>query len=161
MTRTPLCRFWLSLTVAAFSISLLGCGGEAEDAPERYQISGTVTYDGQPIPKGIIKFTPDAGKGNTGPQGKARIVDGEYSTAEEGGAGVVGGPYKITVQGYDGNADPDKELPLGEPLFKEHRIDKELPSIRDDLEEPVNVDIIVPKQPGSKGRRQRGRAKPV
>lgn len=153
MTRIFPRRIWLSLTAAAFSISLLGCGGGADDGPERYQLSGTVTYDGQPIPKSMIKFTPDAGKGNTGPQGKARIVDGKYSTAEEGGAGVIGGPYKITVQGYDGKADPDKELPLGEPLFKEYQIDKALPPMPDDPEKPVNLDIPVPKEPGSRGPR--------
>lgn len=155
-TKTP-SRIVLAAVCSSFLF--LGCGG-ADEGPDRYHLSGTVNYDGKPIPKGTIKFTPDAGKGNKGPQGSAQIVDGKYSTKEQGGTGVIGGAYKITITGYDGNADPNAELPMGQPLFKEYQIDKDLPEMPEDKEKPLNEDFQVPKQPAS-GTPRRGTAEPA
>ena len=150
-------RTWLVLTCFCFSFALIGCGG-GDEGPERYHLSGTVTYDGKPIPQGMIKFTP--AKGTKGPQGNAQIVDGKYNTQEQGGSGVVGGAYKITVSGFDGKADPDKELPMGQPLFREYQFDHQLPAMPDNTDKPVNQDFKVPKQQGT-GAPRRGGPEPA
>jgi hypothetical protein len=73
-----------------------GCG-TPEEGPERFHVSGTVTYEGQPVKTGTVYFTPDSSKDNKGPQGVAQIVDGQYSTEAEGGKGHVGGPHKLSI----------------------------------------------------------------
>jgi hypothetical protein len=84
-----------------------------------------VTYDGKPLPAGVIYFDPDVTKHNDGPQGYALIKDGVYSTAGTGGRGVVGGPYLARIEGFDGK--PGHELPLGKSLFTDFQQAVELP----------------------------------
>ena len=67
---------------------LAGCGR----GPTLYQVSGRVTYDGQPLPAGVIYFDPDVTRNHDGPQGYAVIKNGTYNTSARGGRGVVGGP---------------------------------------------------------------------
>jgi hypothetical protein len=96
-----------------------GCGGD-RSGPERFEVSGRVTFGGEPIPKGVIIFSPDAGQGNSGPQGTARINDGSYSTGGTGGKGVTGGPHVVRIIGTDGKTfvdDVGNEYDDGRPLF--------------------------------------------
>jgi len=79
-----------------------------------------VTYNGKPIPKGVIHFDPQGG----GPAGFANIVDGKYDTGQ--GKGVRGGAYDIRVNGFDGKEAP--EAPFGQALFPEYTGTKDLPS---------------------------------
>jgi hypothetical protein len=74
----------------------------------------------------MVTFTPDVGQGNSGPQGAAMIEDGRFDTAGRDGLGVVGGPHVIAVIGYDGS-EPTESNPLGEPLFSEYTVEKDLP----------------------------------
>lgn len=93
-----------------------GCGS-APDGPPRFQISGSVTFDGKPVPKGFITFEPDGSKGNKGPGGGAAIANGRFKT--EAGKGVVGGPHVVRIVGYDGVAATmeGEQLADGKPLF--------------------------------------------
>ncbi|MCA9072516.1 MAG: hypothetical protein KDA84_26510 [Planctomycetaceae bacterium] len=134
----------LLIAVAGLGLSLftLGCGG---DAPDFYQLKGMVTYDGKPLPTGEIIFSPDGTKGNKGPQGRAKIIDGVFDTSAEGSKGVVGGAYQVTINGFDGNADPAAELPLGKPLFQEYQVNQDLPPYSEVKGDSFNVDFEVPK----------------
>ena len=115
----------------AFLLLLAGCG----ESEKIYQVSGTVTYDGKPVPKGLIFFDPDPSKGTGGAQGAANILDGKYNTAE--GAGVQGGAYYVRVNGFDGNASND--APFGQPLFPEYNGSTELPK------QDSTYDLEIPK----------------
>jgi hypothetical protein len=115
-------------------VTLAGCG---EPEEKLYQVSGTVTYDGKPIPKGLIFFDPDASKGTGGMQGFANILDGKYDTAE--GQGVRGGAYEVRVNGFDGKESND--APFGQALFPEYRGHKDLPQA------DSTFDLDVPKEP--------------
>jgi hypothetical protein len=53
--------------------------------------------NGEPVPYGEILFTPDGGKGNSGPQGIAMIQNGKYDTAGTRAPGVAGGPTVVLV----------------------------------------------------------------
>ncbi|WP_153557422.1 hypothetical protein [Roseimaritima sediminicola] len=105
---------WIVLPVVAMTLAVVvGCGGSDVD---RYQASGTVTYQGNPVPQGTIMFEPDTSKGNSGAAGMAMIVEGRYDTASEGGKGISGGPQIVTIQGFDG-VDPNPEYaPYGSPI---------------------------------------------
>jgi hypothetical protein len=108
-----------------------GCGGNADRV---YDVSGTVTWNGQPVPMGLVFFDPDVTKGGTGSQGYANIKDGKFTTAVDG-RGVRGGSYAVRVLGYDGK--PRDELPFGQPLFNEYETKKDLP----DRDSELNLDV--------------------
>lgn len=122
----------------------IGCGGG--DGPKRYDLSGTVTFDGKPIPAGSIIFQPNASAGNTGPQGAAEIRDGKYDTSVNG-KGTIGGPHIVRITGFDGVAE--SEMDVVKPLFAEYQIEVDLPteSGTKDFEVPADA----PKAPESSG----------
>lgn len=111
---------WRWMLAACVALGIGGCSNR--DATTRYDVSGTVTFAGKPVPKGDILFTPDSSKSNQGPPGFAKITDGKYDTAIDG-KGVVGGPHLVQISGFDGRAAA--ELPDGMRLFPDYttRID--------------------------------------
>ena len=117
MARFIFGRAWLAVGVFAW-LGIAGCG--RGDGLERYHVSGTVTYQGAPVPSGLVTFSPDSSQGNRGPQGVAKIRDGKFDTRSEGGKAPVPGPQTVSVRGSDGRAYEDDagiEQPDGKPLF--------------------------------------------
>ena len=76
-------------------ISLTGCGSDSG-----HHVSGTVKFDGKPIPQGMIYFTPDASQKNVGATGYATIKNGIYNTAVNGKP-TLGGPMLVKIEGVD------------------------------------------------------------
>jgi hypothetical protein len=99
----------------------LGCGGNA--GPRRHEVSGTVSYRGQPVPVGYVSLEPDPTAGNFGPGSMAKIVAGRYRT--DRGRGVVGGPHRVRIIGFDGT--PADGLGDGARLFAEVVYSVDLP----------------------------------
>lgn len=124
-------------------LSLLGCQGKSSD---RFVLSGEATYDGKPIPSGKLIFTPDTGRGNKGPQGKARIVAGKFST-ENNGRGVVGGPHRVEIRAFDGVPYDGREMKVeeGKPLFGSLVAEIDLPADSAILEAVVETDGNKPQ----------------
>jgi len=125
--------------IAVLLVLLCGCNGQQSEGPTRYPLSGSVTYDGKPVPHGEILFEPDATKGNEGPASTAPIKMGKYSLPSE--KGVVGGDYQVSISGNDGVATtlPDgMELPHGKPLFMNHKSSVSLPK------EQATQDFAIP-----------------
>jgi hypothetical protein len=112
----------------------LGCAR----GPQTYHVSGQVTFQGQPLPRGVIFFDPDPKRQNTGPQGYAYIKDGRFDTSQEDGRGVVGGAYIARIDGFDGK--PGAELPFGSVLFTQFQQSLELPAAG-----PAVQDFEVPE----------------
>ncbi|MCX7699624.1 MAG: hypothetical protein N2039_01980 [Gemmataceae bacterium] len=107
---------------------VLGCdSGE----PRRYELSGQVTFKGQPVPVGTIVFVPNESMGNRGPGTTAGIADGVYRTAP--GQGTIGGPHKVRISGYDGKVKPipgapdGQTMPANPPLFQNIELEVDLP----------------------------------
>lgn len=116
----------------------VGCG---DAGPTTYEVSGSVTYKGKPVPKGSITLTPDSSEGNKGPGTVAAIEDGKFSTPP--GKGVVGGPYVLRIQGYDGVPIQGGEGGMdetGTELFKPYELKKGLPK------EDSELDIEIPSK---------------
>jgi hypothetical protein len=107
-------RFGL-LVVLIFALA--GCSGE--QGPKRYRVSGTITFDGKPVPHGAVLFSPDTAKGNTGPQGIAEIKDGKYDTAGSRAPGIAGGATIVRVTAL---SNPNGKL------LCEHEFSVELPN---------------------------------
>jgi hypothetical protein len=108
--------------LAVLVVLLAGCSSAG---PGRYQVDGEVSFNGQPVPEGSVLFEPDAARGNRGPGVVALIHHGRFCT--EPNRGVVGGPHLVRVVGYNGQADPRMETPLGQALFEEQLLTLDLP----------------------------------
>src|SRR5262245_37199905 len=109
----------------------LGC---AKSVPDACHLSGKVTFNGQPLPRGRIFFLPDTTKGNSGPGGFAEIKDGNYDTRNKGSA-TPGGPLIVRVDGFDGNMTSSNLV--GQPLFLSYEVRVEVP--RDSATRDFNV----------------------
>ena len=61
-------------------------------------VRGKVEYFGQPLAGGMIVFTPDADRGESGSLGSATIEqDGTYALKPAEGTGMKPGWYRVTV----------------------------------------------------------------
>lgn len=128
MNRTAFFRSLLrSCLLTGFCAAFAGCG--VSDGLARYDVSGSVTHRGKPVPAGYIRFLPDALQGNGGPAVRAEIRGGQFATPR--GKGLVGGPHKIVIVGYDGAAfaDDTEQMrhDLGKPLFGEYATEFDFP----------------------------------
>ena len=82
-----LLSFILALCVA-------GCGTDEARSP----VHGKVFYQGKPLPRGTIEFTPDVSRGCTGPLAAAEIQpDGSFALHTEKAEGAFPGCYRVTV----------------------------------------------------------------
>ena len=74
---------------------MASCGGD-DGLGKRYAVSGTVTYNGNPLEKGEISFIPEDLKSNFGASGQ--ISNGSYTLSTGGNAdGAHAGKYKVTI----------------------------------------------------------------
>jgi len=91
---------------AALLLLLAGCGGGNQ--LEMVPLRGTVTYNGEPMTRGIVTYLPVAG--STGRTANGPIqADGTFvMTTQTRGDGVVRGSYKIVVDLYEENPDAPK-----------------------------------------------------
>ena len=129
-------------TLLAVTLAI-GCGTKSK--VDRLAISGQVTYKGQPVPAGFICFSPDSKKGNRGPQGVARIINGRYDT-KSNGKGSVQGPQIVEIRGFEAHQSPTGDtLPnaTGPPLFSPYMTEID---IQGDM---TDVDFEVPEGPAS------------
>jgi hypothetical protein len=132
--------FILVLTVAACLV--FGCGKKSE--PDRFAVRGTVTFAGQPVPRGTVTLEPDPVQGNRGPVSVIPIIDGSYDSRALSRPGPLAGPLVARVTGYpapDRAAGPDADPPA--PLFLEYRTTVVL----DPAAGPAVFDFDVPPSP--------------
>ena len=109
-----------------------GCGGS--DGPERAEIHGRVTFNGEPVGAGQIEYRPNVEKGGSGPQSILFIKDGYYESA---GKGPVIGPHTVKISGYTGIPVPFKDM--GEQLFPTHKDEVEITA----GDQEVNYDFPI------------------
>ena len=91
--------------LALVTALLVGCGKRDSDA--LYEISGSVTFAGQPVPAGRIVFEPDEAQGAAGMVSIADIENGIYRTRPRRGFG--GGPCRVTIYGTDGTMPTEEK----------------------------------------------------
>ena len=118
------------LLVSTVLIPLLGfVGCEDSKKDSRFDLSGKITYGGNPIPKGYLRFAPDKEKGNSGPGSSASIINGQFKTMT--GQGTVGGPHVVSIVGTDGvPIELGEGIPpnlAGKAIFPAYEISIDLP----------------------------------
>lgn len=88
-----------SVCVCTFML-LSGCGSSG---PERVNVTGTVTFKGEPIENGAIEFIPTGG----GPMQPVTVTAGKFSA--KGEQGVIVGEYKLVFHAYNLKASKNPE----------------------------------------------------
>ncbi|QDT65425.1 hypothetical protein [Calycomorphotria hydatis] len=71
-------------------IAAAGCSGS--DGPERGDVVGAITFEGEPLPAGVIHFEPDNGAPVI-----VKVTDGKYRTDSSHGAVTGRNVVKITA----------------------------------------------------------------
>ena len=95
LVRTTRPQRSLALLLAVAFANAGGCGPAETGYP---LVTGRVYYHGQPLSGGLIVFTPDEERGNSGPLAKAVIgADGRFSLRSEGKLGAAPGWHRVTI----------------------------------------------------------------
>ncbi len=105
-----LCTFAL---LAAMTIIFTGC---QPPGPEMHMVTGTVTFDGEPVAQGDIVFRDTDGQ-TRGYGGQ--IVDGKYEFECEPGSKKVEISAMREVPGKMDTSNPGEEVPLMEQYIPE------------------------------------------
>jgi hypothetical protein len=92
---------WLTVSAAVLACSpiAVGCGGSTQ-RPQMGRVHGTVSFDGKPVDKGRVTFTPVAAEGTSGGASAMSPIesDGSYSlTTFDTGDGAIVGQHVVTV----------------------------------------------------------------
>jgi hypothetical protein len=104
-----------------------GCGSSS--GPQRYDLSGNVTWNGQPVAAGAITFEPLDMPDRLG-DGFAHIRNGQFDTSVDG-RGHFGGPHKVIITGSSGTLiDPRNPDSGTRPLFTPYETTVDLPKKR-------------------------------
>jgi len=107
----------LRLGCCSLALLFLGCGG---DQPETVPVTGKVLLDGQPLTKGTVITTPDAGKGATG----AIQPDGTFELSTYGDEdGALVGTHRAAVVAREPSTATGPEAPPGKLLLPQKYTD--------------------------------------
>lgn len=93
---------------AAAVLTILGCG---EGGPKQYTVSGTVTFDNEPVSEGRITFRKTSGDGKAF---SADIKDGKYEIKTESGEMAVEVIASRIIPGKFDTSNPGEKNPIGE-----------------------------------------------
>jgi len=121
------------ILLAIIFTEAVGCRGRSD--PPSYRVQGKGYFQGKPLAIGEIIFLPELSKGNQGPAGSAKIVNGYFDTAK--GRNPIGGPHRLIVNGFD---EPPNQNRDPRPLFPSFTFFRDLPKA------DSRLDIHVPDQ---------------
>lgn len=128
----------MSRLIALFMLmGLLGCG---PGKPALTEISGTITFKGEPIPAGDISFTPDVSISN-GQLRMYMVKDGKFNSEDTPESGLLPGKYKVRINGYDGVQIPN--FFSGKQIF--NAVEQEMDILPG---EKVAKEIVIPEAAG-------------
>src|SRR5262249_27638724 len=119
---------------------LLGlAAGSSGPEVKKVQVSGKVTFKGQPVPAGWISFQPDGSQGNPGKEVRlVMIKDGVYDSSQEKDAsGVYPGPTIIRIAGFNGK--PEQLFYQGKQIFTPHELRETVQAGTKDFDVPASA----------------------
>lgn len=127
-------------SAAMLAISLATLTGCGQRGPERFRVSGNITFADKPVPLGRVIFEPDVNLGNTGPQGFAPIENGRFDTSGPHCKGVIAGPTIVRIDGL-ATAGGEDAAASGTLLFPtyEQRVDLPRADVVRDFVVPSSV----------------------
>lgn len=99
---------WLSTLLTMVVIGTVGCGGPS--GPKLYPVTGTVTWEGEPLPEGDISLIPIGSGGSAG----GKIIDGKFSVKTDPGKKRVEIFAMRDVPGKFREDNPGEKTPVRE-----------------------------------------------
>ena len=100
---------WLPCLVVA------GCGG-GPDLPPMANVTGTVTLDGKPLPRGSVQFAPDPTSLPKGAKAATAVglidAEGHYTLKTAGVEGAIVGRHQVSVEARQ---EPKNEMDTWPP----------------------------------------------
>jgi hypothetical protein len=133
------------LQLGALALALLVLGAGCRRSAILHPVSGKVSYRGAVLNNGVVVFTPDATRGESGPIALGTIrEDGTYTLNTGDVIGAGPGWYRITVAAF--TAPVPKTVaptPAPLPLLPEKYRDPELSLLRCQVkaDQPNNIDL--------------------
>jgi hypothetical protein len=99
------------LSFAILGTAILALGGCSRDGVQRAEVSGTVTFNGEPVKEGSINFFPT--EGTKGPEAGGAILDGKYHIPRA--KGPVVGKNRVELRAFQktGRKIQDPTAPPG------------------------------------------------
>jgi hypothetical protein len=125
---------------------LAGCG--SGEPFERFEVAGTVVYQGNPVEHGSIRLEPTDAGGEEAPTTYAKVEGGEFYIPKD--EGPAAGTYNLYVSGFDHSKmdpNPPPHVPIETPeLFPTYQTQVEIPPPDGELE------VEVPDRPAPRRR---------
>ena len=130
-----------NISLVLVLIALVGCGG-ATASRTTIGVKGKVTFDGKPLPEGVIQFEPKDGKGAPA---SAKIFEGSYEGRIEPGVKIVRINYPKVVRQepvYPGSANSpitdvtEEQLPT--KYNSESKLEKDLTEVSGSVDFDLN-----------------------
>ena len=88
-------RMLMFCTFLACSVALVGC---QKKSTALHQVTGKVFFKGAPLTSGLIVFSPDTNRGESGQIAYSKIRDdGTYTLQTGEGKGATAGWYRVTI----------------------------------------------------------------
>lgn len=115
------CRMGWGLWGVLGVVMIAGCGGsDRGQLPPTYQVTGVVTYQGEPLADALVQFQrTDATRGAVG----KTDANGRYQLSTFGSNdGAVAGPYAIAISKY---STPPPDFPV-----RQHEDDTSVPEFK-------------------------------
>ncbi|UUO04593.1 hypothetical protein M4951_14465 [Blastopirellula sp. J2-11] len=129
---------FVSIPIAV--IALMGSGCSQREDSHGTIVTGEVSFQGDPVPAGIVKLEPDASRGGRGRAYYAEISNGRYATEEF----VPSGPMLLTITGYDGVEVGDSteglHFKMGTSLFLPYHTKEEIHESNAQLDFEIPLD---------------------
>lgn len=129
----------LPFALLALVALTLGCADSG-----RYRVSGRVTFDGQPVPVGMVTFLPIGPSDRERSAGFCQIKAGQFDS--RAGRSPMEGRHRVLISGFDGVAYTSEigglldDNPEGRPLFPLYAVEVEIPKAQGTV-----LDFDVPK----------------
>lgn len=127
----------LSFALLALVAFTLGCGDSG-----RYRVSGHVTFDGQPVPVGMVTFLPIGPSDRERSAGFCQIKSGQFDS--RAGRSPMEGRHRVLISGFDGVAYTSEigeqvdNILEGRPLFPMHVVEIDIPKAQGTV---LNFDV--------------------
>ena len=135
------------LTCLAVVFTFAGCNS-GPDLPPVQQVSGVVTIDNKPLPRGTIQFEPDATQGEKGASAVGTIDEnGRYELTTAGVKGAIIGKHVVTVSARAVPRDETDTLPKS--LIPESYSSPETSGLKKEVTagEPNVINIALTSKP--------------
>ena len=95
-------------TRVVVAVVLTAAGACDSSGPPLVSLSGTVSVNGHPLPRGMIQFESESAGGRTA---VAAIVDGRFTAETSGRLGIVPGRYRARIDARAESKDETDTFP--------------------------------------------------